>query len=87
MPTTTPAANHQLGTATPPVTRLVSVTGCGGAGDTPRCRAEIGGRRFLLADLESLDRVRLEQFGRSLRLDASGYCGARRTQASHRARR
>jgi magnesium transporter len=75
MPRTTPAANHKLGTVTPAVSRLVSATGAMESA-TPRDveqRLSAGG--FFWLDLESLDPGRLEQFGRSLRLDASAVTG------------
>ena len=80
---TTPAANDQLGTATPPVTRLVTTVTGAVEPATPRDveqRLAAGG--FFWLDLESLDPRRLEQFGRSLRLDASATAGPEDTGQS-----
>ena len=75
MPMTTSAATHQLGTATPPVTRLVSVTGTVDPATPRDVEQRLAAGGFFWLDLESLDPERLEQFGRSLRLDAPGTSG------------
>jgi Mg2+ and Co2+ transporter CorA len=71
MPMTTPAANHQLGTGTPPVTRLVSATGAVEPATPQDVQQRLAAGGFFWLDLESLDPGRLAQFGRSLGLDAS----------------
>ena len=82
MPTTTPAANDQPGTATPPVTRLVSVTGAVEPATPRDVEQRLAAGGFFWLDLESLDPGRLEQFGRSLRLDASATAGPEDTGQS-----
>jgi magnesium transporter len=71
MPVTTSAAAHQLGTATPPATRLISVTGTVDPATPRDVEERLAAGGFFWLDLESLDHERLEQFGRSMRLGAS----------------
>ena len=71
MPMTTSAAAHQPGTATPPATRLISVTGTVDPATPREVEERLAARGFFWLDLESLDHEQLEQFGRSMRLDAS----------------
>lgn len=71
MAMTRSAATHQPGAATPPVTRLVSVTGTVEPAAPRDAGQRLAAGGFFWLDLESLDTERLEQFGRSLRLDAS----------------
>ena len=82
MPMTTPAANHQPGSGTPPVTRLVSVTGAVEPATPQDVEQRLAAGGFFWLDLESLDPGRLEQFGRSLRLDASATAGPEDTGQS-----
>lgn len=82
MSMTTPAASDQLGTATPPVTRLVSGTGAVEPATPRDVEQRLAAGGFFWLDLESLDPRRLEQFGRSLRLDASATAGLEDTGQS-----
>ena len=82
MPMTTPAANDQLGTATPPVTRLVSGAGAVESATPRDVEQRLAAGGFFWIDLESLDPRRLEQFGRSLRLGASATAGLEDTGQS-----
>ena len=77
MPTTTPAAGDQPGTATPPaITRLVSVTGAVEPAAPRDVEQTLAAGGFFWLDLQNVDPGRLEQFGRSLRLDPSAIAGA-----------
>jgi hypothetical protein len=72
MTTAKPAAAPQPGTDAHPVTRLISATGTVQPA-TPRDAEQwLAAREFFWLDLECLDDERLEQFGRSLHLGASG---------------
>jgi len=72
MAVTKPAAAHQLGRGTHPVSRLISVTGTVDSATPRDVEQRLAAGGFFWLDLECLDGERLEQFARSLRLDASG---------------
>ena len=55
MPLTTPAANHQPDMGTPPVTRLVSVTGAVEPATPHDVEQRLAAGGFFWLDLESLD--------------------------------
>lgn len=74
MAVTRPAA-HQLGTGTLPVSRLISVTGTVDPATPRDVEQRLAAGGFFWLDLECLDGERLEQFARSLRLDASVAAG------------
>jgi magnesium transporter len=62
---------HQAATGSPPIARLISLTGVDVA--TPEhVEQRFATGEFFWLDLESLEPARLEQFARSLRLDALG---------------
>ena len=82
MPLTTPAANHQPDMGTPPVTRLVSVTGAVEPATPHDVEQRLADGGFFWLDLESLDPGRLEQFARSLRLADSATAGTEDTGQS-----
>jgi magnesium transporter len=71
MPTPRTAITDQIGTGSHPIARLISITGMDVAtpGDVEQ---RLAAGDFFWLDLESLDATRIEQFARSLRLDALG---------------
>jgi magnesium transporter len=71
MPMTTSAAAHQPHTATPPATRLISVTGTVDPATPRDVEEQLAAGGFFWLDLQSLDHEQLERFGRSMRLAAS----------------
>jgi magnesium transporter len=71
MPTPRTAITDQIGTGSHPIARLISLTGVDVV--TPAdVKQRIAAADFFWLDLESLDTTGLEQFARSLKLDALG---------------